>query len=135
MAKTAQKEKPATSNNESKKQQKKQARQEAKAMLKLEQAKQDAQKAEQKAAKAQALLEARRTSVRKLEAKVAHTREPHQLPLLGLSDAGADSQSGQHDLNGHTDIDQEQQEQSSTDDTANSPEHEEIHETSEDTNQ
>lgn len=162
MAKTAQKEKAGTSDNESKKQRKKQAKQEAKAMLKLEQAKQDEQKAEQKAAKAQALLEARRTNVRKLEAKVAHTREPHQLPLLGLPDAGSDSQSGQHDLNGHTlnstedtnsppanqvtspppvegriDVGQEQ-----TDDMANSPEYEdaepsgdEIHLMSEDTNQ
>ena len=69
---------------------KKQAKQEAKAMLKVEQAKKDVQKAEQKAAKAQTKLEARRTRLHDLEQNLDQARAPQQsempqesqLPLL-----------------------------------------------------
>src|SRR6266699_2902907 len=60
---------------ETKKQRKKQAKREARAMLKLEQARQDVQKAEQKVAKAQASLEAARTRLRNSETKVEQMQQ------------------------------------------------------------
>ena len=59
-----------------KKQRKKQARREAKLLLKLGQARDDMQKAEQKVAKAQARLEASRTHLHDLEAKVQEVHAP-----------------------------------------------------------
>ncbi len=68
-----------TSNADSgKKQRKEQAKREAKAMLKLEQAQQAVHKAEQKLAKTQAQLEARRTHLRDLEADLNNMRNPQQ---------------------------------------------------------
>ncbi len=62
---------------ETKRQRKKQAKREAKTMLKLEQARQDVQIAEQKVARAQVRLEASRTHLRNLEERVAqmHTSQ------------------------------------------------------------
>ncbi len=57
---------------------KKQAKQEAKAMLKVEQAKKGVQKAERKAAKAQTKLEERRTNLRELEQRLEQARAPQQ---------------------------------------------------------
>ena len=62
-----------------KKQRKKQAKREAKTMLKLEQSRKDVEKAEQKVARAQAQLEASRTRLRNLEAeieKIQTSQEP-----------------------------------------------------------
>ena len=82
---------------ETKKQRKKQARREAKAMLKLEQARQDVEKAEQKVAKAQARLEAARTQLRNTEAKVeqmqqAEVHAPQQESEVAAAPASLDGQ-------------------------------------------
>ncbi|HEX6557768.1 MAG TPA: hypothetical protein VF026_33700 [Ktedonobacteraceae bacterium] len=66
-----------SSPNGTKKQRKKQAKQEAKAMLKLEQAKKNEQKAAKKVTKAQAQLEAYRTEIHTIEARLAEIRTPH----------------------------------------------------------
>ena len=66
-----------SSNNGTKKQRKKQAKREAKAMLKLEQSRKDVHKAEQKVARAQAKLEASTTRLRTLEAEVEKMHPTH----------------------------------------------------------
>lgn len=77
MAKTLSNEAATSSPNGTKKQRKKQARQEAKAMLKLEQAKKNEQKAAKKTTKAQAQLEAYRMRIHKIEARLVEIRNPH----------------------------------------------------------
>ena len=77
MVKTLNNQTVTSSPNGTKKQRKKQARQEAKAMLKLEQAKKNEQKAAKKATKAQAQLEAYRMQIHKIEARLAEIRTPH----------------------------------------------------------
>ena len=73
--KSQQKKKASTSaQNDEKQRRKEQARQEAKLMLKAEQAKKDVQKAEQKLAKAQARLDAARTEQQTIEQKLAALR-------------------------------------------------------------
>src|SRR5436309_1308602 len=71
-----------------KKQRKKQAKREAKTMLRLEQSRKDVQKAEQKVARAQAQLESSRTRLHDLEVEVEqmHTSQHH-------SDSGTDTTS------------------------------------------
>jgi chromosome segregation ATPase len=76
-----------TDAQETKKQRKKQARREAKLLLKLGQAKDDVQKAEQKVAKAQARLEACRTYLRDLEAKAQEMHAPQGEVLAEMSNA------------------------------------------------
>lgn len=68
----------ASTQNDEKQKRKEQAKQEAKLMLKAEQAKKDIQKAEQKLAKAQTRLEEARTQQQKLEQKLAELRTPQQ---------------------------------------------------------
>ncbi len=70
-----------------KKQRKKQARREAKLLLKLGQARDDMQKAEQKVAKAQARLEASRTHLRDLETKVQEVHAPQGEAPAEMSNA------------------------------------------------
>jgi hypothetical protein len=77
MVKTLNNQTVTSSPNGTKKQRKKQAKQEAKAMLKLEQAKKNEQKAAQKVTKAQAQLEAYRMQVHQIEARLAEIRTPH----------------------------------------------------------
>ncbi|HAG98526.1 MAG TPA: hypothetical protein DCL75_06630 [Ktedonobacter sp.] len=77
MVKTVSKENVTSSPNGAKKQRKKQARQEAKAMLKLEQAKKNEQKAVKKVSTAQEQLDARRTRIHKIEARLAEMRSSH----------------------------------------------------------
>src|SRR5581483_1453624 len=60
---------PSSASDNTKKLRKKQAKREAKMMLKVEQARKDVQKAEQKAAKAQTDLESTKTHLSKLEAQ------------------------------------------------------------------
>ncbi len=113
MAKTAQKEKSTTtdnqpkkaksapSDNENHKQHKKQAKQEAKTMLKLEAAKRDEQKAEQKVIKAQTKLVASRMHVQALEEKLAQVRSSQQSSHADASKSGFALQQELPDLNGH----------------------------------
>jgi len=61
--------------DETKKQRKKQAKEEARLMLKLEQAKRGVQKAEQKAAKVRSKLEVNEKFVQEVEQKLAQLRE------------------------------------------------------------
>ena len=68
----------ASAQNDEKQKHKEQAKQEAKLMLKAEQAKRDVQKAEQKLAKAQARLEEARTQQQTLEQKLEELRTPQQ---------------------------------------------------------
>ena len=92
----------APSQGQGKKQRNKQAKREAKMMLKLEQAKQDVQKAEQKVAKAQTRLEARRTHLRTLENQMAEMHSAHQESEVSTPDAGFDNQQGQPEAAGET---------------------------------
>lgn len=64
--------------DETRKQRKKQAKQEAKLMLRLEQARKDVQKAEKKLTKAQANLEASNAHVRTLENKLTQLRSSEE---------------------------------------------------------
>jgi len=80
-----------------KKQRKKQAKREAKAMLKLEQARQDVEKAEQKVAKAQSNLEAARARLRNTETKVEQMQQgevhaPQQESEVTAAPASLDGQ-------------------------------------------
>lgn len=67
-----------TVQDEARKQRKKQAKQEAKLMLKVEQARKDVQKAEKKLTKAQANLEASNAQAQMLENKLEQLRSSHQ---------------------------------------------------------
>ena len=69
MAKAKNQNTTTTSSTNTKKQRNKQAKQEAKVMLKIEAARQDVQKAERKVAKAQAHLEASHAHLRDLETR------------------------------------------------------------------
>ena len=71
--------------DETRKQRKKQAKQEAKLMLRLEQARKDVQKAEKKLTKAQANLEARNAQVQTLENKLTQLRTSEKDTLNGSS--------------------------------------------------
>jgi hypothetical protein len=98
MVKTLSNEEVTSSPNGTKKQRKKQARQEAKAMLRLERAKKNEQKAAKKANKAQAQLEAYRMRIHKIEARLAEIRTPdHDEPTQdtqGASPHGQEHQPG-----------------------------------------
>lgn len=72
--------KPSTSAEEALKQQKKQARQEAKLMLEIDEAKKAQTKAQKQQSKTLARLEARSTYVRSLEARLAELRAPGPEP-------------------------------------------------------
>lgn len=85
MAKTMIQEKNATS-QDAKKQRKKQARQEAKLMLKVEEAKKAMQKAEAKVAKAQTNLHGRNTELHKLEDQLSHLRSGQQEPAVAQAE-------------------------------------------------
>lgn len=74
--------KPSTSAEEALKQQKKQARQEAKMMLEIDEAKKAQTKAQKQQSKAQARLEARSTYVQTLEARLAELRGPGPEPEI-----------------------------------------------------
>ena len=82
------------SSTDTKKQRNKQAKQEAKMMLKIETARQDVQRAERKVAKAQAQLEASRTHLRDLETRTHEqntTEQPvNQLPPQPPAEGRAD---------------------------------------------
>lgn len=80
MVKTVSKKETTTSPDGTKKQRKKQARQEAKTMLKLERAQKNEQKAEKKITKMQEELETYRMQVHKFEAKLSEIRSPQQEP-------------------------------------------------------
>lgn len=77
------------------KQQKKQARREAKTMLAIEQAKASLEKAERKLARAQARIESRTARLRNLEAKLARLRASHQESQVSTPHPGFDHQQGQ----------------------------------------
>src|SRR2546430_14244080 len=98
MVKTLNNETVTSSPNGTKKQRKKQARQEAKAMLKLERAKKNEQKAAQKATNAQAQLEAYRMQIHKIEARLAEIRAAHHDEPAG--DTQGASQNGQETSQG-----------------------------------
>jgi len=74
--------KPLAPAEEALKRQKKQARQEAKLMLAIEEANKDLKKAQKKQAKAQALVEAQSAHVQTLEAQVAELRVPGPEPEI-----------------------------------------------------
>ena len=80
MVQTVGKKEATSSPDGTKKQRKKQAKQEAKTMLKLEQAKKNEQKAEKKITKMQERLETFRMRIHKFEAKLNEIRSPHYEP-------------------------------------------------------
>jgi hypothetical protein len=82
--------KPSANAVEALKQQKKQARQEAKLMLAIEEANKDLKKAQKKQAKAQALVEAKSAHVQTLEAKMAELCAPVQEPEIVASPQSAE---------------------------------------------
>ena len=75
MAKTRS-DKPSASAEEALKRRKKQARQEAKLMLAIEEANKDLKRAQKKQAKAQSLVEAQSAHIQTLEAHMAELRAP-----------------------------------------------------------
>jgi hypothetical protein len=81
MAKTTS-DKPSASAEEALKRRKKQARQEAKLMLAIEEANKDLKRAQKKQAKAQALVEAQSAQVQTLEAHMALLRAPGPEPEM-----------------------------------------------------
>jgi hypothetical protein len=81
MAKKAS-DKPSASAEEALKRRKKQARQEAKLMLAIEEANKDLKRAQKKQAKAQALVEAQSAHVQTLEARMAELRVPAPEPEM-----------------------------------------------------
>jgi hypothetical protein len=89
MAKTAS-DKPTASAEERLKRRKKQARQEAKLMLEIEEAKKDLKKAQKKQSKAQARLEARSTYVQTLEARLAELRAQSLEPEIAAPPQSAE---------------------------------------------
>jgi hypothetical protein len=74
--------KPSAPAEEALKRQKKQARQEAKLMLEIEEAKKKLKNAQKKQSKAQARVEARSTSVQSLEARLTELRTPSLEPEI-----------------------------------------------------
>jgi uncharacterized membrane protein len=91
MVKTVSKKETTTSPDGTKKQRKKQARQEAKTMLKLERAQKNEQKAEKKITKMQEELETYRMQVHKFEAKLSEIRSPQQGPAAEVAEAQPDA--------------------------------------------
>jgi hypothetical protein len=89
MAKTASN-KPSAPAEEELKRKKKQARQEAKLMLEIEEAKKDLKKAQKKQSKAQARLEARSTSLHTLEAHLAEVRAQNLEPEIAAPPQSAE---------------------------------------------
>jgi len=89
MAKTAS-DKPSAPAEEELKRKKKQARQEAKLMLEIEEAKKDLKKAQKKQSKAQARLEARSTSLHTLEAHLAEVRAQNLEPEIAAPPQSAE---------------------------------------------
>ena len=81
MAKTTS-DKPSASAEEALKRRKKQARQEAKLMLAIQEANKDLKRAQKKQAKAQALVEAQSAHVQTLEAHMAELRAPGPEPEM-----------------------------------------------------
>lgn len=92
MAQKMKKADTTSSSNGTKKQRKKQAKREAKAMLKLEQTRQDVEKAERRVTKAQAQLEARRTRLHNLETEVEEMRHSQEHAEAGIDTSSATSQ-------------------------------------------
>lgn len=92
MVKTVSKKEATTSPDGTKKQRKKQAKQEAKTMLKLEQAKKNEQKAEKKITKMQEKLETIRMQIHKFEIKLSEIRSPHQEPAAEVAEAQPDAE-------------------------------------------
>jgi hypothetical protein len=88
---------PVAEVNEQKKR-KKQAKQEAKLMLEIEETKVSIDKAEKKLAKAQAKLEARNAHLRTLETDLSEFRTTHEETEVSAPDAGFDHQTGQPEL-------------------------------------
>ncbi len=78
---------------------KKQAKREAKLMLKIEQAKKDVQKAEQRVARAQATLEGSRTQLRDLEQKLNEARASEQPETQTIQERQTRSPEVQHARN------------------------------------
>src|SRR5438067_13012578 len=97
MVKTLNNQMVTSSPNGTKKQRKKQARQEAKAMLKLEQAKKNEQKAVKKVNKAQEQLDARRTQIHKIEARLAEMRSSQSEAVTNAPEASQNGQAYQPD--------------------------------------
>ena len=87
--------KPLTPAEEALKRQKKQARQEAKLMLAIEEANKDLKKAQKKQAKAQAMVEAQSAHVQTLEAQVAELRAPGPKPEIVAPPQSAELESQQ----------------------------------------
>jgi len=81
MAKTTS-DKPSTSAEEASKRRKKQARQEVKLMLEIEEANKDLKKAQKRQSKAQARLEARSAYVHTLETRLEELRAPSLEPAI-----------------------------------------------------
>jgi hypothetical protein len=97
MAKTMIREKNATS-QDAKKQHKKLAKQEAKLMLKVEEAKKAVQRAESKVAKAQTTLHGHNTKLHKLEDQLTHLRSGQQEPSAEAGDPAPSAQPDSQDL-------------------------------------
>jgi hypothetical protein len=87
MVKAISKEETATSSNGTKEQRKKQAKQEAKTMLKLEQAKKNERKAAKKVTKSQETLEIYREQIHKYEARLSEIRSPYHEPAAEVTEA------------------------------------------------
>ena len=113
--------------NDTKKQRKKQAKREAKAMLRLETARKDVHKSEQRVAKAQAQLEASRTRLHNLETEMAERPSTQPAVATGQDASAAQTSSDnyahisspadqlayQPPVEGRTDIAQDQEEAAS----------------------
>ena len=89
MAKTTS-DKPSTSAEEALKQQKKQARREAKLMLEIEEANKDLKKAQKKQSKAQARLEERSAYAHMLETRLEELRAPSLEPAIEMPQNSAE---------------------------------------------
>jgi predicted nuclease with TOPRIM domain len=89
MAKTTS-DKPSASTEETLKQQKKQARREAKLMLEIEEANKDLKKSQKKQSKAQARLEERSAYVHTLETRLEELRAPSMEPAIEMPQDSAE---------------------------------------------
>lgn len=102
MAKTQTAKPNATQQKTDRQGRKKQAKREAKLMLKIEQAKKDVQKAEQKVARAQTNLEGSRTQLRDLEQKLNEARASEQPETQTIQERQTRSPEAQHAQNNGT---------------------------------
>jgi len=102
MAKTQTAKPNATQQKTDRQGRKKQAKREAKLMLKIEQAKKDVQKAEQKVARAQTNLEESRTQLRDLEQKLNEARASEQPETQTTQELQTRSPEAQHAQNNGT---------------------------------